>query len=905
MFCDYIGRFITRVAKFSNMLPPLIDITLFQRALENNYLIITSNQRLAAKIIEGWAMHCCTNQLVWNTPRVHSVENWLQLCWELLQDQNDETVAGKSIIGLHEDRYYWERSIKTHNPELSYKYAKIASDTNKLLDQWNQTLDNINEDTPALRYLQRWTRDHSESLSRNNHITPTQSWRKIKNAFDKGSLDQESELVIYGFQSIPPLILEILEAAAEKQISTIKNKSFTKDVCSVELRDSDFELQAAMHWAAQEIGKNPKTRIGIVIPELNSSVDKIARMMNEALSNKGLESLVNISAGVPLSDTALVSSAFGLIDCLGKKSKRRSLSHCLELLYSPYSLFNTLSVQDQVDIELALRKTKQFDFNLSEFCYAIDSSNSLSSAKESLKTFVQLNTQKQEKYSRQQSFSKWAEYFSDALHDLGWPGKRSLNSIEFQQKEHWRRLLIEFTRLDNLNIEVGIVSALRYLRQFAQDSIFHPKTADAPIQLLGLLESSGLQFDKLWMTGMSSRTFPKQASISPMLPANFQRANRMPHSLPERELEIATKLLADVKSNTQHLVISYPLYNGEEKIQPSPLIRDIVKVELESIIKETAIKSLYLKQDDFTELFLDRAPSFNPKKETISTGAALFKNQSNCPFNSFAIHRLKAIPLEEPKLGLNALDRGSLLHEIMQCLWRHWRDSTTLHKKPDEELKVQLAIAVTDALDTWARREVVLRGQEFRRIEQGRLEKLIWEWIEYEKRRPSFSVDSLEIKQTVRFGGLEVSIRLDRIDKIDNKTLIIDYKSGLVTASDWDGDRPKDPQLPVYVSALTPTVNGCAFAQLRGGNIKFSGVSDSQLIENEKPNDNWINSVEKWRNSIEGLASEFSDGFSSMEVHHSNGILFQTHLLPLNRWSEEPLITSILKSGKSFDEIDS
>ena len=36
------------------MLPPLIDISLFRDAIERDCLILTPNQRLAAKIIQAW-----------------------------------------------------------------------------------------------------------------------------------------------------------------------------------------------------------------------------------------------------------------------------------------------------------------------------------------------------------------------------------------------------------------------------------------------------------------------------------------------------------------------------------------------------------------------------------------------------------------------------------------------------------------------------------------------------------------------------------------------------------------------------------------------------------------------------------------------------------------------------------
>ena len=53
----------------------------------------------------------------------------------------------------------------------------------------------------------------------------------------------------------------------------------------------------------------------------------------------------------------------------------------------------------------------------------------------------------------------------------------------------------------------------------------------------------------------------------------------MPHSLPERELQIAEELLTDYKNNAGRLILSYPLMRGEEQLEASPLIRSILRVK--------------------------------------------------------------------------------------------------------------------------------------------------------------------------------------------------------------------------------------------------------------------------------------------------------------------------------------
>jgi ATP-dependent helicase/nuclease subunit B len=892
MFCDYIRVFLNKVADLPLMLPPLIDITLFKQAINDNQLIITPNHRLAAKITEAWGIHCQSTQRVWHSPRVFSIDHWLKFCWEELQDQNDEAISGKAIVGSQQNRYYWERSISENDPEVSSKYAKIASDTYTSIQQWNLAVEQIQDETPALVLFKRWVKSYKRLLARNSLITIPDSWQAIIKAFETSLFHQEKEILTYGFQSTPPLLKKLLNSASD-QVRTIEAipKETLGSVVSAE--DPDHELRSAANWAAQKLKSNPDQRIGIVVPDLSNSLSKVARIVDEALRTHDVESLVNISAGTPLSQTSLVNSALGLIECL---SVKKPLSEWLDLMYSPHNLLSEVPLQSKVNAELGLRKTRRFEHSFSEFCHVIMNEHETGSAPDILEPLAELRDGHTNFNREQQSFSQWAKSFSTYLTTLGWPGKRTLNSLEYQQKEHWHRLLQEFSELDNLGIEIGYTTALKHLRHLSKDAIFHPKTADAPLQLLGLLEASGLSFDSLWISGMDSQSFPASVAINPFLPAQFQRLQKMPHCLPERELEIARRLLLGYINSSCELFFSYSSTKGEEALQRSALLRDMPSIEVKDLIGNIAAFPHWLRQDNQTSLHEDKAPLFDQSIESISAGSALFKNQAACPFNAFAIHRLKAQPLEQPSHGLNGMDRGTILHETLFEVWDIWKSSAELQRLSEKSIANQLDTSASKVLDKWAMHHPILRGQHYRMIEKDRLTKLLIEWIEEEKKRPDFIIEDLEVKKTASFGNLDISLRIDRIDRIDEKLLIIDYKSGLINPSHWDGERPKDPQLPLYVSACRPPVNGCAFAQIKGGNIRFSGISDSQLLDSEKGSRSWSESVALWHESMEALASEFTAGIAQMEVIHPSGVIYQTHLLPLNRWPEEPMVNKSIES---------
>lgn len=881
------------------MLPPLIDIRPFCAAIEADELILTSNQRLAAKITQAWGERMAReNHGAWQAPRVFAIEHWLAQCWEQLQDQNHSLTHGLAIVGKQQSAYYWERAISQQTPDLIGSYTKTAEKTLAVLQNWQLAPELVEGNNPSVVQFKAWAAAYAQLLKRNGLVTVAESWQLVHQGFAASALPEETSILLYGFQSMPPLQTAVLEKASTRvnslsmQAPTLDATDQTQpcDVGTLACADSRQELNVAANWAASQLAANPHQRIGLVIPDLNHRLQASMRQIDEALQGHGIEIPVNVSAGVPLTDTPLIQGALQL---LGMLRHKRPLQEWLDCLYSPYSLFAQLPIQVRTDIELSLRATRRFEFTLDQFVAAMRASQaSEQSEPEStlapvLEPLVALQQRQRLQATGLKSFTGWAAYFAEFLETFGWPGSRAIDSLEYQQRQQWKNTLEQLTELDNLNFEVGLTKASTYLQQLAQDRVFHPQTGDAPLQVLGLLEASGLRFDQLWILGMSSQKFPSSVAINPMLPAELQRQQQMPHALPQRELEIAKDLLRGFQANSQRLILSYPEFADEEQLDPSPVIRHLPALGSPDFAPLVRLQPQWLQQRDVTEVFPDPGPSYHTDQERIKGGASLLKNQSACPFNAFAIHRLWAEPLEQPSHGLSAADRGSILHEIMYRLWGQWQNSARLQALSEQQIHQQLNDTVVATLARFAPEHRVLQGAQYLRLEQQRLCKLIGQWLEEELRRPAFEVIALEQQISVNFADLNLTMRLDRVDRIADKTLIIDYKTGEVTPGNWLGPRPKDPQLPLYLLASDPQANGCAFAQIKGGKIGFIGHSDSQLIQEKKPIDDWSAQIAQWQQALSGLAAEFVSGHATVEVFDQTAFRHQAYLLPLNRWHEQ------------------
>jgi hypothetical protein len=127
------------------------------------------------------------------------------------------------------------------------------------------------------------------------------------------------------------------------------------------------------------------------------------------------------------------------------------------------------------------------------------------------------------------------------------------------------------------------------------------------------------------------------------------------------------------------------------------------------------------------------------------------------------------------------------------------------------------------------------------------------------------------------------------MDKLaDGTHAIIDYKTGSrATPNDWMGERPEEPQLPLYVVSAQEPVSAVAFAKLKTGDMKFAGFSQNEKeIPGVKPAKSWSGLVQYWKTELEGLATGFAEGEASVDPKKGLATCRNCDLQPLCRVHE-------------------
>lgn len=823
-------------------------------------IILTATNRLATYLRYQYdKTQQSAGKLVWETPNILPLNTWIRKTW-------NETGDTRVVLTTNQANLLWQRIIAA-SPAGQFlpveKTAKLAQQTWYLMHHYPIELDGLlHHSSQDIHIFATWAQEFKQLCVEKNCITQEELPNQLTSKMNELSLADEIELA--GFDEFTFSINKLVDKLKVK--CGVRIAPLFKRADSIEritVSDPEKEIEKMALFAKTCWEKNPNAQIGCIVPQLLSKrhriVDCFQQVFGEAVP-------YNIAGGKTLTSFPIIRTALDILILNNQYIKTDLLSN---LLLSPYLHDGSQEFTQRAILDLTIRERAESRITLRQIL-AFARKQGCGKLVEPLNGFVK------NKAPSKQTPSQWSTHFAKQLEAIGWPGERSLNSEERQCLARFQTLLEEFAMLELVQKTMTFQDAWQRLQRLANNVLFQVETpVDLPIQVLGSLEAAGLYFDHCWVTGLNASNWPASPSPNPFISLQIQKQFNMPHASAEIETEYAKTLTERFCHSADHVIFSHTNQIDGEVSSPSILIKNFPETSLALPSSPTPAEKIFLNKVILESVIDDDAPSVS-QNEKIRGGTSIFQAQANCPFQAYAKVRLKAESVPQPVEGLNAAERGSIVHAALATIWNQLKTHQNLIKLNSQAQADLIQAAISSALSEIIPDKPLTLTTKVREIEDIRLSQQLHNWLELEKKRPAFTVQATEQTHTTQIGEIKLNLRLDRIDQLESgEYLIIDYKTGKTSCSDWFGTRPTQPQLPIYAISSEQPISSITFAQIRADEVTFNGIAASELsIPNISQINDWSILQQQWQTNLTELANDFMQGKACVDPKDNKSCMY-------------------------------
>jgi ATP-dependent helicase/nuclease subunit B len=852
-----------------------------KEAADAGRVVLAPSTELAAALFDAVERaHRDAGREVWPTPRVRDFGGWLRDQHARRQLADSSTLRCLSDV---EERELWRRVVLESEASREFLEpsgaAHAARRARRAIYEYGIPLGAIDvHGTLESRTLLDWNERFAQRCRALDCISADQLLSVAERLPPSPEADSISWIESPQWRPVARRWLErhagpALPACAPRPGESQPPPRFLQAV------SSPAELAGIAEWAHASLEANPSFRAWVCIRDLAPRRAAVVDALDAVLAPQRFSlhdaedggASYAVAGGTPLADYAPVRVA---LEFLSACSGRVSFDRFSDLLRAPQLHASLAEASDAARLDALLRTRAPSEAPLGEWL-ALGARTARAQSKDPPAALERLSAASRalEELRGNQPLSRWLAIWVLALELGPWAHRHRWSSGEFQAVERFRELLATLAVGDQLFESQSRQSAESILQRAARDTAFQIQTGIPPIWVSGQLTDPWLAYDGLWVTGCDEDRWPPPVDPIPLLPVTVQRQYGVIAASVDAQLHFAEDLQRRWLARARSCVLSCADPGEGRSATPSPLLAAV------GALPATAARPTpqphwiaQLHHAPLLDALTDEsAPPFGSDERT--RGVATLKAQSLCPFRGFAETRLSAHVLERPVPGFNERERGELLHEALQRIWTEVGDSDRLTRLMEQSAAFTqlLSESVLAAIHKLCERRDP--GPRWRDREHVRLLRLLHRWLELERERAPFAVERLETgAEIAHHGGLGFSVRVDRIDRLtaDGARVLIDYKTG-AAAPDWRGDRPDNPQLPLYALLHREDLVAVAYGRVNAAECRFVTESErdgifsgrrSTKLEGMKT---FAELIDTWQRRIEALAQEFARGYAAVD----------------------------------------
>lgn len=848
-------------------------------ALDGTSTVITANRRLARILREEYSQQQVDRGVVaWESPRIQAWPDWLDTAVRDAADQEDLPTR----INHYHSTLLWDRCLRK-------ELGDDASGVGNLVRLSRETWQRLADWGVTIRDVARTAQSHDHQtfasaagrylgvLDRNDWVDDAGLANLVADLIANNRLELSGRFTFAGFDRDKPAISGIREhlAAAGCDVQDAPEKKVADSIQLRAFESSDAEMRAAGAWARSRIENEPRQRIAIVVNGLERDAARIGGLVREGLvpgyrmSQEVPAEALNVSYGRKLAHYPVVSIALLWLRWLVRDLRAVEVSH---LLRSP--LLGSVETSGRARLEMRVRRLPDRNWSPSMITGAVRGKNDSADAADWLQRTAALTKARRE-IAGSASPAEWAVYIDETLKLAGWPGERRLDSTSFQLVNRWRDLLNDLARMDLVAAKMSLETALNQLESMASDAVFQPEAQLTRVHLLGPLEASGLEFDAIWLTGMTAANWPPAGNPSTLVSRRLQEDHDMPDAVPANTVTYARDLVAGLCSSAPDVVCSYPLTEDDAEQTPSDLLES-----LDTTVRDgEEDPGWFAAKIAGTATLCDADDPVPPvrKNETLAGGASTIQNQLSEPITAFIGSRLGVRTLDEQASGLPALLRGNLIHDALYDLYftKPSRDDVAAWTQVEERISKAVDFAFSGR-----ERHTDRVLQQLFAMERRRVSMLLRQFIAFDIERDSFVVADVEREVEFREAGIRLQLRVDRIDQLDDgRIAILDYKTGAEKKFLTSKGQPREYQLVAYACAADEPVAALALVNVDSRLIRFHGAGEGFTDP-----DRWQEQLSEWMTEVRSACRDLASG--DIRLDHRQSVADARPFNLLTRFTE-------------------
>jgi len=346
-----------------------------------------------------------------------------------------------------------------------------------------------------------------------------------------------------------------------------------------------------------------------------------------------------------------------------------------------------------------------------------------------------------------------------------------------------------------VEVDMNIDTLVRLTRQLTA-SITIPFVGEPldGLQVMGVLETRGLDFDNLIITSFNEGVYPQKSSTNSFIPYNLRRGFDLPTT--EHQDAITAYNFYRLIHRAKRIFFLYD--SRTEGMQTGEVSRFMyqlyyhygVRVQKKTISFDIGFENAQPIQIDKTPAVMDKLLRFtSPEQDSPSLSASSINTYIDCPLQFYLTKVEDVEQADEVVETVEANMFGTLFHAIMENLYKPYKGQLMTESNFDslisDKLQLDKEITLAFAKNYFKKKNnaiVPLEGNNL--LIASVLRKYILQVLKIDKKHAPFRYISSEERCNIQYPILndktKVNLKgfIDRIDEKDDRLRILDYKTG-------------------------------------------------------------------------------------------------------------------------------